>query len=178
MAVALAALDAVVVVQGADGDAADPADASFYRLPGDRPDRDTDLAHGDLSPRSSCPRRRRGAASAYRKVRDRASYAFALVSVAAALTIVDGRCRTVRVALGGVAHRAWRATLAEAVLVGGRRPTEAAFAAAGTPSSVPAQPLPGNAFKVALAHRRGLAIAAALTRRGAPSPDDRSSTDG
>jgi xanthine dehydrogenase YagS FAD-binding subunit len=88
--------------------------------------------------------------SRYRKVRDRASYAFALVSVAAALDVADGSVRDVRIALGGVAHKPWRAERAEQALRG-KPATEASFRAAAEAELADARPLPGNAFKVPLA---------------------------
>ena len=151
MAVAMTALDGVVVVRSADGDRRIPL-SEFYRLPGDRPDRDTVLAHGDLVTAVELPPPPAGNRSAYRKVRDRASFAFAVVSVAAELTIGDTSITSARVALGGVAHRPWRATLAEEVLVGSP-PTEATYAEAAAAELAAAQPLPGNEFKVALTRR-------------------------
>ena len=117
MAVALAALDAVVRVHGAKRRADDPA-GGLHRLPGDEPQRDTVLEHGDLITAVDLPPLAFATRSRYRKVRDRASYAFALVSVAAALDVDDGIVRDVRLALGGVAPEPWRATKAEAVLRG------------------------------------------------------------
>jgi xanthine dehydrogenase YagS FAD-binding subunit len=90
--------------------------------------------------------------SAYRKVRERASYAFALVSVAAALEVRDGVVSDVRIALGGVAHKPWRARKAEAALIG-QSPTEAHFAAAAEAELADARPLKDNGFKVELARR-------------------------
>jgi xanthine dehydrogenase YagS FAD-binding subunit len=149
LAVALAALDATVVVLGPAGERRVPM-ADLHRLPGDEPERDTTLRHGDLVTAvevSALPFARR---SAYRKVRDRASYAFALVSVAAALDVEDGTVRGVRLALGGVAHKPWRASVAEERLRGGPA-TEEAFRAAATAELEAARPLPGNGFKVPLA---------------------------
>src|SRR5689334_6752342 len=117
MAVALAALDAVVQVIGPSGERAIPL-VHFYRLPGDEPQRDTMLEHGDLITGVDLPPLTFATRSHYRKVRDRASYAFALVSVAAALDVSDGVVRDVRIALGGVAHMPWRAAKAEAALRG------------------------------------------------------------
>src|SRR6185295_11610497 len=111
MAVALSALDAVVRVQGPDGERAIPL-AELHRLPGEEPERDTVLGHGELITAVELPPLA-FAKSRYRKVRDRASYAFALVSVAAALDLAGGIVRDVRLALGGVAHKPWRATTAE-----------------------------------------------------------------
>ena len=116
MCVALAALDAVVEVRGADGTRRIPL-TDFHRLPGDTPEIETTLAPGDLVTAVELPPVAAG--SRYRKVRDRASYAFALVSVAAALRVSDGIVTEVRLALGGVAPKPWRAREAERLLVGG-----------------------------------------------------------
>ncbi|MEN0134600.1 MAG: FAD binding domain-containing protein, partial [Rhodococcus sp. (in: high G+C Gram-positive bacteria)] len=151
MAVAMAALDAVVVVRTADGERRIPL-REFYVLPGDRPDRDTVLGHGDLVTAVELPAPPAGNRSAYRKVRDRASFAFAVMSVAAELTTEDGSITSARVALGGVAHRPWRATRAEEVLLGSP-PTEDTFTAAADSELAAAQPLPGNEFKVVLTRR-------------------------
>ena len=150
MAVALAALDAVVRVLGPDGERTIPL-VEFHRLPGDEPQRDTVLEHSELITAIDLPPLAFAARSRYRKVRDRASYAFALVSVAAALAVTDdGMVRDVRLALGGVAHKPWRAWKAEATLRGAPA-TEASFRRAAEAELADAQPLPGNAFKVPLA---------------------------
>jgi xanthine dehydrogenase YagS FAD-binding subunit len=149
LAVAVAALDATVVVLGPAGERRVPM-ADFHRLPGDEPERDTTLRHGDLVTAVEVPALPFARRSAYRKVRDRASYAFALVSVAAALDVEDGTVRDVRLALGGVAHKPWRASVAEERLRGGPA-TEEAFRAAATAELEAARPLPGNGFKVPLA---------------------------
>ncbi len=149
MAVALAALDAIVRVLGPRGERAIPL-VDFYRLPGDEPQRDTVLEHGELITAVDLPPLPFATRSHYRKVRDRASYAFALVSVAAALDIAGGVVRDVRIALGGVAHKPWRAVRAEAVLRGAPA-TQEAFGQAADAELASAQPLPGNAFKVPLA---------------------------
>jgi xanthine dehydrogenase YagS FAD-binding subunit len=149
MAVALAALDAVVQVQGPQGERA-IALTDFHRLPGDEPQRDTVLAHGELITAVDLPPLAFAAHSMYRKVRDRASYAFALVSVAAALDLADGVVRDVRLALGGVAHKPWRALRAEQVLRGAPA-TEESFRQAAEAELAQAQPLAQNAFKVPLA---------------------------
>jgi xanthine dehydrogenase YagS FAD-binding subunit len=149
LAVALAALDATVVVLGPAGERRVPM-ADLHRLPGDEPERDTTLRHGDLVTAVEVPALPFARRSAYRKVRDRASYAFALVSVAAALDVEDGTVRDVRLALGGVAHKPWRASVAEERLRGGPA-TEEAFRAAATAELEAARPLPGNGFKVPLA---------------------------
>jgi xanthine dehydrogenase YagS FAD-binding subunit len=149
MAVAMAALDAVVRVQGPDGERTIPL-RELHRLPGDEPQRDTVLNHGELITAVDLPPLAFGARSKYRKVRDRASYAFALVSVAAALDVDAGRVRDVRIALGGVAHKPWRATRAEAALRGAAA-DEAAFRRAIDAELAEARPLRENAFKVPLA---------------------------
>src|SRR5213082_678929 len=149
MAVALAALDARVRVLGPQGERVIPL-TDFYRLPGEEPQRDTVLEHGELITAVDLPPLPFATRSHYRKVRDRASYAFALVSLAATLNVEGGVVREVRIALGGVAPRPWRATKAEAVLRGAPA-TEEMFGRAAEAELAEAQPLPGNAFKVPLA---------------------------
>ncbi|MDP9794660.1 xanthine dehydrogenase YagS FAD-binding subunit [Catenuloplanes nepalensis] len=160
MAVALAALDARIFVTGANGDRTIPI-REFYRLPGDRPDSETVLSPDEVIMSIALPPSPFAATSAYRKVRDRASYAFALVSVAAAVEIRDGTVHDVRIALGGVAPRPWRAHLAEDALRGAR-PTDEAIAAAIDAELAHATPLPGNAFKVELVRRTVSAVLAEL----------------
>lgn len=156
MCVALAALDAVVHVQGADGARA-IAFTDFHRLPEDRPDVETLLRPGELITGIALPPLAFARRSTYRKVRDRASYAFALVSVAAALGMEDGRIADVRLALGGVAHKPWRATRAEAALRG--QPASAAlFLDAARAELAAARPLRDNGFKVELAQRTIVAV--------------------
>lgn len=156
MCVALAALDAVVHVQGADGARA-IAFTDFHRLPEDRPDVETLLRPGELITGIALPPLTFARRSTYRKVRDRASYAFALVSVAAALDMEDGRIADVRLALGGVAHKPWRATRAEAALRG--QPASAAlFLDAARAELADARPLRDNGFKVELAQRTIVAV--------------------
>ncbi len=157
MCVALAALDAVVHVTGSAGDRS-IAFSDLHRLPGDAPDRDTTLAPDELILAVELPPLAFGATSTYRKVRDRASYAFALVSVAAALALDGDRVADVRIAFGGVAHKPWRATRAEAALRG-QVATHQAFLDAAALEFGDAQPLRDNAFKPELA---GRAMAAAL----------------
>ena len=149
MAVALAALDAVVHTRTPGGERSIPL-TELHRLPGERPERDTVLEHGELITHVDLPPWAFAGNSRYRKVRDRASYAFALVSVAAALDVVEGSVRDVRLALGGVAHRPWRATQAEHALQG-RPATEEAFRKAAEAELATARPLAENAFKVRLA---------------------------
>jgi xanthine dehydrogenase YagS FAD-binding subunit len=149
MAVALVALDAVVRVLGPQGARTIPL-TDFYRLPGEEPQRDTVLEHRELLTAVDLPPLPFATRSHYRKVRDRASYAFALVSLAAALNVEGGVVRDVRIALGGVAPRPWRAVRAEAVLRGAPA-SEEVFGRAAEAELAEAQPLPGNAFKVPLA---------------------------
>jgi xanthine dehydrogenase YagS FAD-binding subunit len=156
MAVALAALDAVVHLSGASGKRSFPV-ADLHRLPGDRPDVDTLLETGELITAIELPALPFAARSTYRKVRDRSSYAFALVSVAAALDVEDGVIRDVRIALGGVAHKPWRAFKAEEVLRGGP-PGAVAFAAAADAELADARALGGNGFKIELARRTIAAV--------------------
>jgi xanthine dehydrogenase YagS FAD-binding subunit len=149
MAVALAALDAVVHVTGPDGDRAIPM-PGFHRLPGDEPERDTLLEPAELITEVTLPPAISGARSRYRKVRERSSFAFALVSVGAVLAVDDGVVSDVRIALGGVAHIPWRAELVENELLG--EPAGAqAFAAAADAELAQAEPLRDNAYKVTLA---------------------------
>jgi len=157
MCVALAALDAVVHLRGANGERR-LALNDLHRLPEDHPEFDTVLAPGELITAIELPALAFGANAAYRKVRDRSSYAFALVSVAAVLDVRDGIVHDVRLALGGVAHKPWRAWRAEAALRG-RQATEAVFRAAADIELADARPLRDNAFKIALARN---AIAATL----------------
>ncbi|HZA84895.1 MAG TPA: xanthine dehydrogenase family protein subunit M [Actinomycetes bacterium] len=149
MAVALAALDAVVHVEGARGPRSIPL-TELHRLPGEEPQRDTVLEHGELITVVELPALDLARRSRYVKVRERASFAFALVSVAAALDVDDGTVREVRVALGGVAHRPWRATRAEQVLRGAPA-TRESFARAADAELAQARPLRDNAYKLPLA---------------------------
>jgi xanthine dehydrogenase YagS FAD-binding subunit len=149
MAVAMVAFDAVVHVHGPGGERA-IAVRELHRLPGDAPQQDTTLAPGELITAVELPPLAIAARSAYRKVRDRASYAFALVSVAAAVQLDgDGAIADVRIACGGLAHVPWRADRAEAALRG-QAPGEAAFRAAAHAELRAAAPLRDNAFKPAL----------------------------
>ena len=156
MAVALAALDATIHVAGAQGARA-IAIGDFHLLPGDHPERETALAPGEVIVAVELPPVAAARHSTYRKVRDRASYAFALVSVAAGLTMEGERIVDVRLALGGVAARPWRARRAEAVLRGAPA-TPAGFAAAAEAELAEAVPQPGNGFKIALARRTIAAV--------------------
>ena len=149
MAVAMVALDARVHLLGPNGERTLPL-TDFFRLPGDEPQRDNVLEHGELITALELPPLPFAVHSHYRKVRDRASYAFALVSIAAAIDVVDGVIRDVRLAFGGVAHMPWRARKAEAVLRG-TQATEDSFRQAADAELAQAQPLRENAFKVPLA---------------------------
>ncbi|MCG6207314.1 xanthine dehydrogenase family protein subunit M [Rhodopseudomonas sp. HC1] len=156
MCVALVALDAVVHLEGRGG-TRKLAFADLHRLPGDRPDQDTTLQPGELITAIELPAQPIAARSTYRKVRDRSSYAFALVSVAAALELDGGKVKDVRLALGGVAHKPWRALKAEQALRGGAASTEA-FRAAAEAELADAVPLRDNAFKIELAKRTITAV--------------------
>lgn len=156
MCVALAALDAVVHLEGAGGARTLPF-VDLHRLPGDHPEIDTVLKPGELITAIELPPMSLAANSTYRKVRDRASYAFALVSVAAALEVEDGVVKDVRIALGGVAHKPWRASQAEAALIGGPATPEA-FRAAAEAELANARPLRDNGFKIGLTTRTMTAV--------------------
>ncbi|MFD6532509.1 FAD binding domain-containing protein [Streptomyces sp. NPDC060184] len=164
LSAALAALDATVVLHGPEGERTVPV-TGFHRLPGENPDQDTVIRPGELITGVVLPAPPEGSAQLYRKVRDRASYAFALVSVAAVLTVRDGRVQHAALAFGGLAHRPWRATAAEAVLRGATATTET-FARAASAELAAARPLRDNAFKVDLARRLTVA---ALTELTAPA---------
>lgn len=164
MCVALAALEAVVHVTGPGGDRTIPF-ADFHRLPEDRPDIDTTLRSGELITAVELPAEGFATHYSYLKLRDRLSYAFALVSVAAALRIEDGVIVDARLALGGVAHKPWRDGAAEALLQG-RTPGQAAFQEAADRVLSVAKGQGDNDFKIGLARRsivRTLEQAAART---------------
>ena len=165
LCVALAALDATVHVQGGRGARTIPF-IELHRLPLDHPEIDTALESGELITAVELPRLPFAKNSTYRKVRDRTSYAFALVSVAAALQWDGHRIQDVRIALGGVAHKPWRASKAEAALRNGPA-TEAAFRAAAVAELADAVPLRDNGFKVELATRVIIAVLGDLA--GAPT---------
>ncbi|RSM55683.1 molybdopterin dehydrogenase [Actinoplanes sp. ATCC 53533] len=156
MAVALAAFDAVVHYQTLAGAGEIPL-SRFYLPTGDRPDRETALPPGALITAVALPGAAAGPRSRYRKVRERASYAFATVSIAAALDVRDGVVRDVRIALGGVASRPWRARSAEAVLRGAR-PTADRFRSAAEAELDAAVPLRDNGYKVTLARNLVVAV--------------------
>jgi len=151
VAVALAALDAVVLTRGPSGERAIGID-DFFLLPGDTPEREHPLEHGELITAIEVPAAPVARRSLYLKFRDRQSYEFALASVAAAIRVEDGTVAEVRLALGGVATKPWRARRAEASLLG-QPATEASFAAAARQELAQATPRQQNAFKVELAQR-------------------------
>jgi xanthine dehydrogenase YagS FAD-binding subunit len=166
MCVALAALDATVHVEGAGGPRT-IAFADFHRLPHDTPHLETDLQPGELITSVHLPPAEFATNSLYRKVRDRASYAFALVSVAAAVQTRDGVIINARLALGGVAHKPWRAYEAERVLTGAP-PTTEVFRRAADAELVHARAFAYNGFKIELAKRTMVSVLSELTEgRGA-----------
>ena len=167
MAVALAVLDAVVHVEGAAGPRVIPL-SGLYRLPGDEPDRETTLERGDLITAVEVPARQYARNSAYRKVRDRASYAFGVASVAAALDVAGGVVQDVRLALGAVAPVPWRARVAEQVLAG-RPATAEWFGRAADAELAAAAPLRDNAFKITLA--RNIVVRMLCVLAGVPAGD-------
>ncbi len=160
MANALYALDAVVRVRGPGGAERAIPVGDFHRLPGDAPERDTELRHGELVTAIELPRSPFARNAHYLKVRDRASYAFALVAVAAAVDLDGGTVRQARVVLGSVAHKPWRSREAEAALAG-RPASEASFRRAAEAALAGARPLAHNGYKVELARR---AVVRALMR--------------
>lgn len=161
MAVALAALDAVIHIQGPDG-ARKVALTEFYLEPGQHPEHETALRHAELITAIEIPRSALAANSCYLKVRDRSSFAFALVSVACALEIKNGTILKARLALGGVGTRPWRCQAAEKALVG--KPADTGtFRNAAQAALQGAQPLKHNGFKIELARRT---VVRALSRLG------------
>jgi xanthine dehydrogenase YagS FAD-binding subunit len=168
MCVALAALGAIVHLDGPQGPRS-VALTELHRLPEDRPELDTVLSSGELITAIELPALPFAAQSGYRKVRDRSSYAFALVSVAAAIDVADGVVREVRLALGGVAHKPWRAWIAEDALKG-RPATVDNFRAAAAAELAAAAPLRDNAFKIALAQRAIVAVLQELSGLSGEKP--------
>lgn len=152
MSVALAALDAVVKVQNAMGQERAIPFANFHRLPGDTPDRDNNLEHGELITSIEIPGNNFANKSYYLKIRDRASYAFALVSVAAAVEMDGDFIKQVRIAMGGVAHKPWRAHESEKMLLG-KQATKVNFEQAAEAEMAQAKPLEHNQFKIELGKR-------------------------
>jgi len=155
LAVAFAALDAHVMVHGVAGQRSIPF-TEFHRLPGGTPERDNVLDRGELIVAIEVPARIEGRASHYLKVRDRQSYEFALVSAAAAVATDGRRLHSVRLALGGVAHKPWRLSAAETALRGVPLGDTDALQSAIATSFTDARPLAHNAFKVELAQRVAL----------------------
>jgi len=176
MAVALVAFDAVIHTRGRDGERRIPL-TELHRLPGTQPDIETVLEPGELITAVELPPSSLAARSTYRKVRDRSSYAFALVSVAAAIEVQDDHVADVRLALGGVAHRPWRATRAEEALRGIVLSRDA-FAAAADAELTNAQPLKDNGFKIELARRTIVAVLEELTGSHGPVGDTVGDTAG
>ena len=164
MAVALRALDATVVTLKPDGDRRRIGLRDFYRLPGDTPQIETALEPGELITAIELPPPVTGARQAYRKVRDRASYAFALVSVAVVVTVEAGVIAHAALALGGVAAMPWRSAGAEALLVG-QAPSPDVFAAAADALLAGAQGRGDNDFKIPLARRVLIATLTELTEQ-------------
>lgn len=161
MCVALAALEAVVLVRGSKGERR-IAFADFHRLPGDTPEIETDLQPGELITAIDLPPPRFSAHSVYIKIRDRSSYDFALVSAAVALDLNQSTIADARIVLGSVAAKPWRVSASEKLLIGGPASREA-FEAAAAKAISDARPLKENAFKVELARR---AIVQGLRKAG------------
>jgi xanthine dehydrogenase YagS FAD-binding subunit len=152
MANALYALEAVVRVRNASGRERMIPINDFHRLPGDTPEKDNNLEHGELIVAIDLPESSFAKNYYYLKVRDRASYAFALVAVAAALELDGGRIRQARVVMGSVAHKPWRSAEAEAAL-SGKPASEESFRRAADAALAGAKPLEHNAYKVELGKR-------------------------
>jgi xanthine dehydrogenase YagS FAD-binding subunit len=165
LAVALAAMDAIVIVRGQAGERRIPV-TNFHRLPGSTPERDNVLDRGDLIVAIEVPANVEARASHYLKIRDRASYEFALVAAAAGVATDGRRIRSARLAMGGVAHKPWRLKAAESGLRGIALDDIDALRSAIAASFIDARPLAHNAFKVELAQRvalRAVQIAGART---------------
>ncbi|MBT2246040.1 xanthine dehydrogenase family protein subunit M [Sphingobium sp. BHU LFT2] len=162
MCVALAMLDAVIHLSGPAGERSVPLN-DFHVLPNATPHAETVLKPGELITAVELPLPSDAMTNAeYRKVRDRSSYAFALISVAGGLALADGRITQARIALGGVAAKPWRAGKAEAALIGAA-PTPEAFLAAIRQELASARPLSGNGFKIGLVERTVVAVLTALS---------------
>lgn len=151
VAVALVALDAVVHLDGVNGPRTVAID-DFFLLPGDTPDREHPITHGELIVAIEVPATPVARTSTYLKIRDRGSYEFALASAAVAMRVDNGTVGEVRLAIGGVATKPWRARRAEQILAGAPAAAET-FARAAAEELAPARPRPLNAFKVELAQR-------------------------
>jgi xanthine dehydrogenase YagS FAD-binding subunit len=165
MAVAMRALDAAVHTLKVDGGTRRIAIGDFYRLPGDTPHIETVLEPGELITHIELPPAPKGR-QLYRKVRDRASYAFALVSVAGIVAVENGAIASAALALGGLAHMPWRDPAVEAALIG-KAPTRETFAAAADALLAQAKGQGANDFKIPLARRMLIASLAELTGGGA-----------
>ncbi|TRD20679.1 FAD binding domain-containing protein [Palleronia caenipelagi] len=165
MAVAMRALDAKIAVTRADGTTERLALDDFYLLPGDRPDRETVLEPGDLITAVHLPAPAAGRQT-YRKVRDRSSYAFALVSVAARIAMEDGKISDAALAFGGLAPRPWRDGAVEEILIG-EAPSEALFGKAADRLLAEAKGAGGNDFKIPLTRRTLIAVLNDLTGESA-----------
>lgn len=162
MCIALAALDAVVYVEDEKGNKRKITFGEYHRLPGNTPEKDNNLKQGELITSIEIPKNKFANNSYYVKVRDRASYAFALVSVAAGLEIRGNTIRKARIAMGGVAHKPWRAMISEKELIG-KKPSKELFERAAKMEMERAKPLEHNKFKVKLGERaivRALEMAA------------------
>ena len=164
MAVAMRALEAVIVTQKPDGDRRRIAIGEFYRLPGSTPEIETALEPGELITHVELPPAPEGNQT-YRKVRDRASYAFALVSVAGIVAVEDGRIASARLAFGGLGPMPWRNEAVEATLIG-QEPTDAAFHAAAVALLADAKGYGSNDFKIPLTRRTLIATLRELTQEG------------
>ena len=151
MNVALSALEATIYVTGVKGDRTIPID-EFHLLPGNTPERETVLEPGDLITHVTLPPPVSGSRSYYLKLRDRASYEFALASAAVVVVVADGNVTYARVALGGVGTKPWRSREAEAALTG-QPAAETTFRAAAEAALRDAKPQSENGFKVELAKR-------------------------
>ncbi|WLQ44884.1 xanthine dehydrogenase family protein subunit M [Streptomyces laculatispora] len=163
MAVALTALDATVLLHGPHGERAVPV-TGFHRLPGDSPDTDTVIRPDELITEVLLPPLPDGTVCLYRKARDRASFAFALASVAAVLRVRGGRIEHAALAFGGLAHRPWRARAAEEILRGAPA-TDETYQTAVDAELAAARPLRDNGFKVTLARRLAVDALAELAAR-------------
>ncbi|QKW10034.1 xanthine dehydrogenase family protein subunit M [Streptomyces sp. NA04227] len=165
MAVALAALDATVLLHGPDGERTVPV-TDFHRLPGDRPERDTVIRPDELITAVRVPPAPEGSVSRYRKARERASYAFALVSAAVVLDVRNGVVHHAALAFGQLAHRPWRARAAEEVLLGAPAHPDTFTRAVDTELAA-ARPLRDNGFKVTLARNLAVGLLAELAAENA-----------
>jgi len=164
MAVAMRALEAIIVTQKPDGDRRRIAIGDFYRLPGNTPEIENVLEPGELITHVELPPAPAGRQT-YRKVRDRASYAFALVSVAGIVAVEGGRITSARLAFGGLGPMPWRNEAVEAALVG-QEPTDASFHAAADALLADARGYGSNDFKIPLTHRILVATLRELTQEG------------